>query len=119
MMEPTVTITIADRAEVKRHLAGAFEGKKQASPGIVFESYELMAQILTPKRVRIISAMMGAGPLALREVARRVHRDVHGVHTDVHALVNAGVVCRAGEGFEFPYGAVHLDATLTPAEAAE
>ena len=36
--------------------------------------------------------MTGAGPLALREIARRVERDVKAVHTDVHALLNAGLI---------------------------
>jgi phosphomannomutase len=60
--------------------------------------------------------MTGAGPLALREIARRVGRDIKGVHTDVHALLGAGVLNRTESGaFEFPYEAVHVDFTLRAA----
>jgi phosphomannomutase len=56
--------------------------------------------------------MTGAGPLALREIARRVGRDVRGVHTDVHALLVAGLIERDESGFCFPYDAVHVDFML-------
>ena len=46
--------------------------------------------MLTTKRWEIVRAMTGAGPLAIREAARRVGRDVKAVHRDVHALLNAG-----------------------------
>jgi phosphomannomutase len=59
--------------------------------------------------------MAGAGPLALREIARRVGRDVKGVHTDVHALLLAGVLDRLAEGFVFPFDAIHVDFTLQAA----
>jgi predicted transcriptional regulator len=36
--------------------------------------------------------LTGAGPLAIRGVARRLSRDVKAVHGDVHALLNAGVL---------------------------
>jgi len=38
--------------------------------------------------------MTGAGALTIREVARRVGRDVEAVHGDVHALLDAGLVDR-------------------------
>jgi phosphomannomutase len=59
--------------------------------------------------------MTGAGPLALREIARRVGRDVRGVHTDVHALLAVGLIERNEEGFCFPYDAVHVDFMLKAA----
>ena len=58
--------------------------------------------------------MTGAGPLALREIARRVGRDVKGVHADVHALLNAGVIERGEDGlFVFPYDRVRVDFTFS------
>jgi predicted transcriptional regulator len=56
--------------------------------------------------------MTGAGPLALREIARRVGRDVRGVHTDVHKLLAVGLIERGEAGFCFPYDAVHVDFML-------
>ena len=42
--------------------------------------------------------MTGAGALTIREVARRVGRDVEAVHGDVHALLDAGLVDRTDDG---------------------
>lgn len=38
--------------------------------------------------------MTGAGPLTIREVARRVDRDFKGGHSDVRLLLGAGILER-------------------------
>ena len=42
--------------------------------------------------------MVGAGPLTIREVARRVDRNVKAVHGDVHALLKAGILQKTDGG---------------------
>ncbi|MGA7811954.1 winged helix-turn-helix transcriptional regulator, partial [Caballeronia sp.] len=70
----------------------------------------------TQMRWNIIKVITGAGPLSIREIARRVDRDVKAVHRDVHALLDAGVIERNAEGaIVFPYGAVHVDFMLQAA----
>lgn len=60
--------------------------------------------------------MTGQGPLGLREIARRVNRDVKAVHDDVHALLDAGVLDRTEDGqFVFSYDAVRVDFTISTA----
>jgi predicted transcriptional regulator len=69
-----------------------------------------MWKILTPKCWEIIRAMTGAGPLSIREVARRVTCDVKAVHGDVTAQIKAGVIDKTDEGkVDFPYDRVHVD----------
>jgi predicted transcriptional regulator len=65
------------------------------------------------KRWEILRAMTGQGALSIREVARRVGRDVKPVHGDVTALLQAGILDQAAAGVVFPYDAVHVDFTLT------
>lgn len=51
--------------------------------------------------------------MTIREIARRVDRDVKAVHGDVQALLLAGVLDRAKSGrVVFPYDAVRVDLTL-------
>jgi predicted transcriptional regulator len=61
----------------------------------------------------VIRALAGAGPVSIREAARRVERDVKAVHSDIHALLNAGILRRTEDGrIEFPFDAVHVDFML-------
>ncbi|VTR59912.1 Predicted transcriptional regulator [Serratia fonticola] len=41
--------------------------------------------------------------LSIREVARRVERDVKAVHTDLQALLACGIVDKGTAGVIFPY----------------
>ena len=111
-----VTIGVGTKEQGRERLAGAFSGRSQGGARLTFASHALMWRVLAPNRLAVLEAMTGAGPLALREIARRVGRDVKGVHTDVHSLLNAGVLIRTESGaFEFPYEAVHVDFTLRAA----
>jgi len=117
----TVTLSVASRETVSRRVIAAFQGEEQGDH-ISFASVELLWQTLTKKRWDILQAMTGAGVLSIREVARRVGRDVKAVHGDVTALLQAGVIDRTADGFVFPYDAVHVAFTLgkalKPPEAA-
>ncbi|MEX2576449.1 MAG: MarR family transcriptional regulator [Halofilum sp. (in: g-proteobacteria)] len=90
----------------------AFEGHQQGAH-ISFSSVELLWETLTKKRWVLLHTMTGQGPMTLRELARRVGRDVKAVHRDVHALLDAGILEREGDGrIVFPYDAVHVDFML-------
>ena len=91
------------------------KGKPQAAR-ISFATPELLWKVLTAKRWGLLKAMAGEGPLSMREVARRVDRDVKAVHGDVHALLDAGLVDKTENGrIEFPFDAVRVDFTLRAA----
>jgi predicted transcriptional regulator len=108
----TVTLSVATRDDVSRRSRAAFMGKRQGNH-ISFASVELLWQTLTKKRWELLKAMTGAGAMTLREIARRLERDVKGVHGDVHALLDAGVLDRTDDNrIVFPYDAVHVDFTL-------
>ena len=69
--------------------------------------------MLTAKRWELLKAMTGAGPMSIREAARRVGRDVKAVHGDVRALLDAGVIVRTSDGaVEFPFDAVKVEFLL-------
>lgn len=111
----TVTLGLASVEASKARLSRAMHGEAQGA-FLSFETPALLWKVLTEKRWEIIRAMTGAGPLSIREVARRVGRDVKAVHGDITALLHAGVLDRADNGgVEFPYEAVHVDFTVTAA----
>ncbi len=106
-MRNIVTIGVASLDEVKARMADAFRGEPQGNH-ISFLTVEQMWKTLNPKRTEILRVMTGQGELSIREVARRVGRDVKAVHGDVQVLLKAGVLDRAGKGVVFPYDGVRV-----------
>jgi predicted transcriptional regulator len=111
----TVTLVVSSREESRKRFEKAFEGKAQGN-FISFESPALLFKVLSGKRWELLKLMTGAGPMAIREAARRSGRDVKSVYMDVHALVNVGILEKTEKGqIEFPFDAVHVDFTLKAA----
>ena len=113
-MTNTVTIGVSSLDEVKARLAAAFRGEPQGNH-ISFISADLLWQTLNKKRWELLQAMTGAGVISIREVARRVGRDIKAVHGDVTTLIKAGVIDRTDGGVVFPYDAIHVDFVLEKA----
>lgn len=116
MNETMLTIDVRTLDEVKAEMRAAFRGKADATPRYSFQTRERLLTVLNPNRWGLIEALTGAGPMGVRELARRVSRDVKGVHTDAQALVLCGLVDKTPEGkLHFPYDAVHVDFMLRAA----
>lgn len=115
MRHRTLTITLqpdwraALRAAGQRAQADRYQGDvlNFESPGAFFAR-------LSERRWALVQALQGQGELAVRELARRVGRDVKRVHEDVLALVELGMVERgAAGGVVCPFASVHIDMHLT------
>lgn len=113
----TVTLEVRDAKSSMADFARAWtSGKPEKSARINFASPELLWKVLTAKRWELLKALCGAGPVSIREAARRVDRDVKAVHGDVSALLSAGVLDRAeGGGIVFPYDAIKVEFLLQAA----
>ena len=104
------------KAAMADALAAVKSGKPQKSASISFATPELLWRVLTAKRWELLKELCGAGPVSIREAARRVGRDVKAVHSDVTALLLAGVLDRTESGqIEFPYEAVKVEFMLEAA----
>jgi predicted transcriptional regulator len=91
-------------------------GRAEKSARISFASPALLWKVLTAKRLELLKALCGAGPVSIREAARRAGRDVKAVHGEVTALLNAGVLDRTDDGrIVFPYEAVKVEFVLAVA----
>ena len=116
----TVKTVILEVRPAKEAMAGFAQAwstnKPRKSARISFASPELLWKVLTAKRWELLKALCGLGPVSIREAARRVERDVKGVHGDVVALLNAGLLVRTeGGAIEFPYQAVKVEFLLPAA----
>jgi len=111
----TVTLEVSSREKIDNRFLQAWEGETQGS-FISFESPALLFKVLSGKRWELLKVMTGAGPMAIREAARRLGRDVKGVHGDVSALLKAGILQKTDkELIFFPFDAIHVDFMLKAA----
>jgi predicted transcriptional regulator len=102
--------TLVDTARVMKTRRAEREAR------ISFATPELLWDVLTAKRWELLKILCGAGPVSIREAARRVGRDVKAVHRDVSTLLRAGVLSRTSNGrIEFPFDAVKVEFLLRAA----
>ena len=113
----TLTLEVRSPGESMAEFARAWgAGKPEKSARISFASPELLWKVLTAKRWELLKVLCGAGPVSIREAARRVGRDVKAVHSDVTALLVAGVLDRSQSGgIVFPFEAVKVEFLLQAA----
>ncbi|MDQ5902615.1 MAG: hypothetical protein QG672_201 [Pseudomonadota bacterium] len=113
----TLTLDVRTPADSMADFTSAWKtGKPQKSARISFATPELLWRVLSQKRWELLKALCGAGPVSIREAARRAGRDVKAVHGDVTALLIAGVLDRTEDGrIVFPFEAVKVEFLLQAA----
>jgi predicted transcriptional regulator len=109
----TVTLDVQSPTAAMSDFVRAWKsGKGAKSARISFASPELLWKVLTARRWELLKTLCGAGPVSIREAARRVGRDVKAVHGDIAALLAAGLLQRSRRGVEFPYQAIKVEFLL-------
>lgn len=110
----TITLDVQTPADSMADFTSAWKtGKARKTACISFATPGLLWRVLTEKRWELFKVRCGAGPVSIREAARRAGRDVKAVHGDVTALLNAGVLDRTENGqIVFLYEAVIVEFLL-------
>jgi predicted transcriptional regulator len=119
MKQRHLTITLqpdwraALRSAGVRAKATTYQGER-----LNFESPGAFFSRLSEKRWALVHALQGQGEMAIRELARRVGRDVKRVHEDVQVLAELGLLERAESGgVVCPFAEVHIDMHLMASRA--
>lgn len=86
----------ADASDMARGLDRGRHASNNAQLG--FESMEVLLKVLTPGRWRLLRALRRSGASSVRALARVLERDYRGVHADVVALREVGLVETDAEG---------------------
>ena len=107
----TVVFSVKNDHQFRDDIVHAWEtGESKGYAEHSFPTAERLFDVISSKRWDILGVMAGAGGLSIREVARRVGRDVKAVHGDVIALLSNGVIDRGASGkIIFPYDYFHLN----------
>ncbi|MFA5241784.1 MAG: DNA-binding protein [Sulfuricella sp.] len=111
----TLTITIQPdwQGALRQAAKTAFHASTYQGETLNFDSPSAFFSHMTERRWVLINALQGAGALSVRELARRVGRDVKRVHEDARALAALGLVERTDRGGVIcPFSDIHVDMHL-------
>jgi len=117
MSKRTLTITLqTDWKAVLRQAGRRAAARSYQGEVLNFESPGAFFGRMTERRWAIVRALQGQGEISLRELARRLERDVKRVHEDVQELLELGLVERGdGGGVVCPFATVRIDMELRAA----
>lgn len=116
MTKRTLTIRLQPHWEAGlRSMASRFKAKSYQGEELHFESPAAFFGNLTERRWYLVRAVQGQGILSIREIARRVGRDVKRVHEDVTALIELGLLEREKGGVICPFESIHIDLEMIAA----
>ncbi len=111
----TLTITTnpdwktALRAAGKRAVTGLETGEYQGET-LNFETPGAFFSRLTERRWELLDALLGSGTVGVRELARRLGRDVKRVHEDAATLAELGLIEKDERGaLNCPFENIHVD----------
>ncbi|MGH7086647.1 MAG: hypothetical protein ACREFN_16850 [Acetobacteraceae bacterium] len=116
----TLIIGNQSRREIRERVVRIWKtGKAERAARLDFPDISDAWKVLSDKRRTIIQVMAGQGPLSIREIARRVGRDVRAVHSDVRLLQYAGVLDKTEDGrMILPYKTIKFEFTVEAEKAA-
>lgn len=103
-MEVKLQISGLDRffEEAHRVASGIDGGDFSERDSVIgFESMELLLKVLTANRWQLLRALRKEGRISIRRLSQVLGRDYRGVHADVHALLEAGLIERDAAGTIF------------------
>ncbi|MDR1310389.1 MAG: DNA-binding protein [Burkholderiaceae bacterium] len=109
----TVILGVAPLDEAVSAFSEAWKtGSAENDARISFPSPEILWKTLTAKRWSLLRTLAGAGTVSIRKTARLAGRDVKAVHSDIRALLGAGILKKVDGGITFPYDAVRVEFVL-------
>jgi len=77
-----------------------------------FETFELFARIMTPRRLELLRHVHRHPPRSIRALSIALGRDYRRVHADVAALVTAGLLDRDAAGLRADYETVRMETLI-------
>ena len=110
MNEATLTLGVRSLDTFFESIEESVESTAQTSPGLYFPTVDDLFKTIGGKRWEILQTLAGQGEIGVRELARRVNREVKSVHRDTELLVAGGVIEKTDQGkLVFPYSRIGLE----------
>jgi len=103
----------ADLLEMGDTFADALNTGTYQGEVFTFETPSALFSTITPKRWDLLNHLQGKPAMSIRELAKRLRRDVKNVHTDVTKLLEIGLVERDGLARVYsPFGEIRTEFVL-------
>ena len=116
-----VVLHVTDRksffSEVRTLAAALDRGERAPSASrLGFEGAETLLKALTPNRWVLLRRLRTNGPGSIRALAASLGRDYRGVHADVTALLDLGLIARDAAGkISVPWSRITAELSLEDA----
>ena len=110
MDKATLTIGVRSLDDFFDGVESSVDSTRQTSSELFFPTAEDLFKTIGGKRWEILEALAGQGEIGVRELARRLHREVKSVHRDTESLAAGGVIEKTVQGkLVFPYTRIVLE----------
>ncbi len=110
MSEVKITVGGEFEGEASRRFVDAWHrakrGKKFQERHLAFESWNALARVLTGKRMELLHYVRRHKVTSIRALAKALRRDYSNVHTDVQALMTAGLLDTDADGVRADYDTI-------------
>ncbi len=109
----TITVGDEDRSALTTRMVATVETGTYQGEFINYSTPALLFTRLTDSRWKLLQALIGAPVTGVRELSRRIGRDVKRVHEDAAILADLGLIERTEGGkLLCPFSEIHLDIWL-------
>ncbi len=114
MMKRVLTITLSSdwMSGIKAAGISAIEGitkNEYQGETLNFETPGVFFSKLTENRWNIVGSLQSDGKAGVRELSRRIGRDVRRVHDDITVLIALGLIEKQKDKLYCPYSDIHVD----------
>lgn len=110
MNEVKITVGGQIEEDASRRFVDAWhraeQGESFRERHLVFESWDVLARVLTGKRMELLRYVRRHRVPSVRALAKALGRDYSNVHADVQALTTAGLIETAEDGLHADYDAI-------------
>src|SRR5713226_3679900 len=100
MSDVKIKVGGAIEKDAVRHFVDAWRraegGKSFREVRLAFESWDVLARVLTAKRIELLHYVRHHKVTSVRSLAKALRRDYSNVHADVQALTAAGLLDSTG-----------------------
>ena len=105
----TITIEVSSVRKSLGRFRRAWKTRAAQGEFVSFENLDTLLKTLTSKRWELLRTLQGREPMSIRALARELGRDVKNVHTDIQALVEIGLIEKAGRRIRVPFDEIRAE----------